>query len=81
VHTAVAQGFLQGCVVGKYLVIRDTGWWSRIDGEAVRDTVRGREIGRNEKRMEDGEGGRASSFLTTSHVQRSLELSDLLGQI
>jgi len=61
VHTAVAQGFLQGCVVGKYLVIRVGGWGSRIGGEGVQDTVRGTEIGWNEKKMEAGEGRRASS--------------------
>ena len=61
-HTAVAQGFLQDCVVGKYLVIRAGGWWGRIDGQAVQDTVRGTEIGRNEKKMEGGERRRASSF-------------------
>jgi len=58
----VAQGFLQCCVVGKYLVIRVGDWGSRIGGEGVQDTVRGTEIGRNEKKMEVGEGRGASSF-------------------
>jgi len=62
VHTAVAQGFLQGCVVGK--IFGNKGW--RL---AERNRRRGcsghsarKEIGRNEEKMGAGEGRRASWF-------------------
>jgi hypothetical protein len=56
----MAQSFFRGCVLGKYLVIRDVAWWSRIGGDGVQDTVRGTEMRRNEKKMEAGEGRRVS---------------------
>jgi hypothetical protein len=58
----VAQDFLQGCVIGIYLVVRAGDWGSIIGGEDVQDTLRGTGIGRNEIKMEAGEGRRASSL-------------------
>jgi len=62
VHTAVAQGFLQGCAVGKIFGYK--GW--RLAEQNRRRECSGhsarKEIGRNEENMEAGKWRRASSF-------------------